>query len=402
MKLTKYNSITQNSTVRNVQAVPLAKFFRIFSLSRAFSLSGYNSGATALQKNILQVLICCRACFILVAPFVPDALYGSCGFECVTGKVPMYTNMVEYVALCLPGLGRAFLFSIPCCLYLAAVMLPFVVFSGLIWGQYSRRSLFERCSNQLAKFTNLLNWIFLISLVTSCACALLVQQAYSSNIIVHCGLYVGGPCLLAGTLVWAIIVRTWNKLRKVPSVHGLLILLAGICLVAVLLLCLLLWRACLELTLLPETATIREVLARAIPPFADPFWWNILLLPGQSAAAAGGFGLIWLILRRATDAYGRDYYAFAAHWCGKWAAWGGWISLVLFAGCQIFRMGENPAPSSAPAVFYSLCRFIPLLLATILWTVISRSPSPMRHKIEMTFAILLFVLSTAGNCILLL
>ena len=68
-----------------------------------------------------------------------------------------------------PGLieawGQLVLFAVPVCLYLAAVVLPFVVLYGLIRAHFGRRSLLERCSRQQARFANFLNWLFLVCFV---------------------------------------------------------------------------------------------------------------------------------------------------------------------------------------------------------------------------------------------
>ncbi|MFR5647557.1 MAG: hypothetical protein ACLUDQ_14430 [Bilophila wadsworthia] len=97
-----------------------------------------------------------------------------------------------------PGLieawGQLVLFAVPVCLYLAAVVLPFVVLYGLIRAHFGRRSLLERCSRQQARFANFLNWLFLV-----CFVALAVRRPLRDvPPLYRAGLYLSaGLCLAA-------------------------------------------------------------------------------------------------------------------------------------------------------------------------------------------------------------
>ena len=304
----------------------------------------------------------------------------------------------------LPTWGKLALFGIPLCLYLATAMLPFIVFYGLIKGHYGRRSLFERCSRQLGRFITLLNWIFLICVCASFGYFEFTQQASGLlHPILRIGLYAGGGCLLAGAVLWTAVMTGWKGLRGMPVLHGILIFLAGSCLAALPVISLLLGRVYFQAITLSEPLDFQTLVDLFIPSASDPFWLSVLLLHGLEVAAAGGVGLFWLLLRRRIDDYGRDYYVFAAKWCGEWAAWGGWMTLLLLAGIQgavLFR--GDWVLRDGSTLFFMLCLFIPLLLASVIWTAIARSALPMRHKVGMVFALVLLLVSAASGGILLL
>ena len=151
-------------------------------------------------------------------------------------------------------------------------------------------------------------------------------------------------------------------------------------------------------TELPQENDVQTLIALLLPSLNDPFWLYFGLLHFLEVAAAGSFGLCWLLVRRRVDDFGRDYYVFAANWCGEWAAWGGWFVLLLTGGlCAMLRLqGLLPFESSDGLLVFVVALFVFLLLPAILWTVIARSATPMRHKIGMVVSLLLLFVAVAN------
>ncbi|MFQ9869107.1 MAG: hypothetical protein ACLRWP_20885 [Bilophila wadsworthia] len=102
-----------------------------------------------------------------------------------------------------PGLieawGQLVLFAVPVCLYLAAVVLPFVVLYGLIRAHFGRRSLLERCSRQQARFANFLNWLFLVCFVALGLSKVVPYETFPP--LYQAGLYLSAGLLLGGTII---------------------------------------------------------------------------------------------------------------------------------------------------------------------------------------------------------
>ena len=292
--------------------------------------------------------------------------------------------------------GQLVLFAVPLCLYLAAVMLPFVVLYGLIRAHFGRRSLMERCSRQQARFANFLNWLFLV-----CFVGLGVVKAVPYDTLApvyRLALYVSGGLLLGGTVLWTVVVAAWKPLRKWPVLHGVLAFVTGTCLAWIPIIALMLGRVYAQGTELPQENDVQTLIALLLPSLNDPFWLYFGLLHFLEVAAAGSFGLCWLLVRRRVDDFGRDYYVFAANWCGEWAAWGGWVVLLLTGGlCAMLRLqGLLPFESSDGLLVFVVALFVFLLLPAILWTVIARSATPMRHKIGMVVSLLLLFVAVAN------
>ncbi|MDL2272583.1 hypothetical protein LJC23_06080 [Desulfovibrio sp. OttesenSCG-928-I05] len=118
----------------------------------------------------------------------------------------------------------------------------------------------------------------------------------------------------------------------------------------------------------------------AIPP--ESFFWPVMLhmLP-LAIGTAGAFGAFWLLIRRKRNDFGRDYYAFALPYSAKWALCGTLLSLgtVFYA---YSRAGEFMLPelSHPPSILLAtLCCALPAL-ACLLWLLLIRSETPLRHK----------------------
>lgn len=326
----------------------------------------------------------------------------------VKSVTDIFSGLLNMESLLVPGLlptwGKLILFGIPLCLYLAAAMLPFIVLVGLVRAQYGRKSLFERCSRQVGRLSNLLNWIFLICTAISIGYFGFSQQYLAAMPpVLRLGIYEGGFCLLAGTILWTLVMAAWKSLRSMPFIHGILAFLAGSCLAALPVIALLCGRAHMQGVPFPDVLDYSHLTAFFLPALDGVFWMSVALLHGGEMAAAGGVALCWLLIRRNRDDYGRDYYAFAAKWCGTWAAWGGWLTLICLA-CALYFLAaaRTVQPEGAFPAFFMLVSLLFLLISSLLWTGIARSGMPMRHKIGMVLSVCLLIISTASAGILLL
>lgn len=154
-------------------------------------------------------------------------------------------------------------------------------------------------------------------------------------------------------------------------------------------------------------------------------------------ALAGGMSLVWLLIRRQTDDFGRDYYNFAARSCASFAAGGGLLCILVataFCGMLISlfampiqTMEGLPAAqqvllpgwlNEAGSLLYSLlgthsidklglttalpglgllCLCLPILGGgmALLWFLAARGAVPMRYKGTISFALLLAVVAVS-------
>lgn len=291
----------------------------------------------------------------------------------------------------------ALLFSLPACIFLAAAALPCMAVAGLFLTAAGGRSLYERCARQLAGAARLLLWL----LVLACGGLFFAARPHLplESAVFRSTLLYGGGLFLAATLLWTLCAGVWKALRSSPVVLGLIAIAAWACLAA------------LEAAGVVAVQLVRNGFTPLDPaawpnlpalPLPAPdlsFWLALAALLFFGLAAGAGFGLVWLVLRRKADDFGRDYYTFAAAWCGKWAALTGWASLICLAALLGLVLSNAATPLETlltPQIRIPLGGlFAPLALASVLWTAAGVSAAPMRHKAGMCIALFCLFISLA-------
>jgi len=117
------------------------------------------------------------------------------------------------------------------------------------------------------------------------------------------------------------------------------------------------------------------------PTFATALWpltaHFILLAP----AGAGAVTLVWLILRRERDDWGRDYYAFAMRLAARWTAVPLFVALGVQSWLVLSLQKIPPVMLMRPdhAIPFVVAQLLGLLAAWLLMKV-SKSDNPMREK----------------------
>ncbi|WP_144301363.1 hypothetical protein [Oceanidesulfovibrio indonesiensis] len=156
----------------------------------------------------------------------------------------------------------------------------------------------------------------------------------------------------------------------------------------------------------PTMASFLSV-ARFVPLESTlwPFFAAIVL---AAPAAAGGLGLLWLLLRRNKEDFGRDYYAYAFKRAAKFALLFGipaaaavaWHAVWLaprFSGIELAQMNLALIDPSQPEWIALAASIGALLLACLLWGVIAASKTPLRQKPTAWFAALLLFAAVLGE-----
>ena len=113
--------------------------------------------------------------------------------------------------------------------------------------------------------------------------------------------------------------------------------------------------------------------------------------PLLGLATAAALCQIWLVLRRNRADYGRDYYAFAMRACARLAL-AFTAAHMLCMALAFWLWGELVQANFL--LFFSLL-FLPLLLACLLWGIVSISAAPMRYKPAVVLACILLFLGGA-------
>ncbi|WP_045222770.1 hypothetical protein [Desulfonatronum thioautotrophicum] len=161
-----------------------------------------------------------------------------------------------------------------------------------------------------------------------------IQQAFY-----HLFFDIPGQTALVATLLSLLFVRTWR--RKKRSSTGHFVLGGAACLA---------WMTALMLFIQgglflvqAETPPARMDISSTMMFLSVPTVWLVwaqALFLGM--ALAGGLGLLYLVIRRSREDYGRDYYGWAARACALRALSSG-IVQVFWAGALYLSLSINQA-----------------------------------------------------------
>lgn len=271
----------------------------------------------------------------------------------------------------------------------AAVGAPLLSLVNELYGWTTRRVFADKLSQQMARLAVLVAFITLVAMGVTLyfllGSILGMHATHSSSF--HPSLIVPVGTGLFSLVLLLVYTSTFRALRKVKIVHLALILLA---------LVLMLFQHytfALGVDFLTRGSVVRNIsdlfgtpLSSHLMPFAAQ---TLLMAPG----AAGCMGLIYLLMRRTKDDFGRDYYRWAAPAAAKWAL----VFPFHFAALAwIYSLSPHPARAAftEPVVLAVLGGALVLcLLAVVLWILVVRSEHPMRLKGRMILAGLLALIS---------
>jgi hypothetical protein len=133
--------------------------------------------------------------------------------------------------------------------------------------------------------------------------------------------------------------------------------------------------------------------ARLLPALAgsDLYWPLAAESLALAVGAAGALSLVYLLLRRNRDDYGRDYYTFALQLAAGWALFPTLAALALQAWPLLVAWRLTPATLLDQANIILWAAATGLLLAGCgLWLVLRRSPAPLRRKGTVVLSLILY------------
>jgi hypothetical protein len=118
-----------------------------------------------------------------------------------------------------------------------------------------------------------------------------------------------------------------------------------------------------------------------LPP-QNAFFWPILVQPlALALCLAGGFGGSYLVIRRNTDDFGRDYYGFTLKLAARWALFAGILQLAalghVYNGLWAFASVHAASGLLAWAMIGSLALWV---LSLALWATAAFSSYALRLK----------------------
>ena len=252
---------------------------------------------------------------------------------------------------------------VPFALLYAYFGLTFIAICGEIIALRRKRSAYNKCARQLACLSMLLGWLMLLGGRLWLIMALDGFDSYSIIVLLS-----EATWMMFGfaAIVSCCYFMLWKFLANYPVLH---IVLGAIAFLQGLMTCV----GVMAVTRLYNALSLPEASSITIPQLFTPQFGQAYLsalcytLP-LIFALAGGFGAVWLLLRRKADDFGRDYYNTMVPWWQTWQTTG------------VFMQQD--------AIFQSL-RVLLWLVPALLWTLVARSATPLRQKPALVIGLLL-------------
>ncbi|MGE4296868.1 MAG: hypothetical protein AB7E47_02470 [Desulfovibrionaceae bacterium] len=209
--------------------------------------------------------------------------------------------------------------------------------------------------------------------------------------------------LVCGLALAAIHLALWPRMKNARSLHSLCGGAARLTSLAAAFGLLGLARLVYGDMPVPDGGAMARLAAVYAAPLASPLWPLLAQAVLLSCGAAAALGLGYLLLRRNSEDFGRDYYTFCLHYCAKWACITTLLQLVaqgwLFA---LLRPSMGAVALTNPAYALWGMAVAATLAACLLWGAVIKSHTPLRHKaaIALAPALLLVAIACQGTALL--
>lgn len=272
--------------------------------------------------------------------------------------------------------------------FLAACGGPFLAVSSEWLSATKGRSFYKKAARQLSLMSLTLGSLIFALFISALIVLTRQQPELMAPPYVYPLFAVVGMAAL-GELFLIFYVVSWNPQKKAGVLHAWLGLKAGGCAAAALFLGTGFLRRIMHTP--PEGMDGAPLFDQLISFFSIPldslFWPLLVESIALGCAAAGALGAVWLIMVRNRQDYGRDYYNFALPYCARWATAGTVIAIppAIFAYFQAMRV-MLPELSHDPSLPLLIAACALPLLASGLWIALSKSSTPLRHKISIFVA----------------
>lgn len=249
------------------------------------------------------------------------------------------------------------------------------------------RAMYDKCGKQLAFLALILGWLLLAG---ARIWLYLTQDQRGPDGLEQFLFELSWLLLSLGVLFGTIYYFCWRLLKNMP------VLLSTIGAISAVQCCVALATILFTLRLAVAAAT-PEAQNLALPdlfPVAwnAPVWSSACYTMPLVFAAGAALGACWLVLRRKSDDFGRDYYNRMLPWCAAWAknSWALlWLLLLVSTSLKIWLQTREGVFDSQEGIF-DVCRILVWLIPIPLWMWVKQSKVPMRQSWAL-FVALIFV-----------
>lgn len=190
---------------------------------------------------------------------------------------------------------------------------------------------------------------------------------------------------------------TWKSLRERKTLHRIIGLLAALCGFLGLALA-----VSGKLTLLEPVKYGYFFKPSSLESFyLDPplnlYWPMLAHVLLWCLAGGAGLGLVYLLMRRNKDDYGRDYYTYAMRWLARFTAVPALLQLGAAAALIAPAWATVPVEMKSTATGLAAGGVMAAVLAAILLFNVSRAEAPLRSKPAILGSVALLACALAGS-----
>jgi len=308
--------------------------------------------------------------------------------QTITATMQLYSPQIQLsVDVLTIVIGLSILFAL--------AGLPFIAVSSELLAIIKQRSFYNKCARQIACASALLSLIVILA----GAYLTKVRMDYMQDVpIIAQGYVIWWLFLALSGFLMGLYFILWNSMQNRPRLHQCMALIAGFCSVISLYCILALLNA--ESRIKNNADFKINNITSLFTPDQDSNLWNTLfMVPGVIISLAASFAIMWLIIRRNKDDYGRDYYNTMLTWLATWAR-NGWI--LLWATSLIFLVYNTwyayinlDIVMSMQEYINNAIYFLLWLIPILLWLLVIKSKTPMRNKISLIIAHFIIMSFTA-------
>ncbi len=298
---------------------------------------------------------------------------------------------------------------------LAIVGLPIMIISGQILSILRQRTSYAKCAKQITKLTLILSYILciaglgilwlrlgptILASLTQASAHLGTTVEPMTQGITFAQLFSANPNLvhiqadiilwitmLSASLLMTLVYTLWPTWEDNRLVHQSMALVSSFWygLVVYGIICII--SAENGLTMGLSYPSSLGTLFR--PGYETSFWNSAPYILPLAFALSAGISSLWLIVRRNIDDFGRDYYANMLKWCAAWARAAWFILWFLLTGTTAFKWINSLKVEdylTSPEFLHGALFLLLWLIPGILWTLVTRSANPLRHKATLVLA----------------
>lgn len=209
-------------------------------------------------------------------------------------------------------------------LALAAAGMPLVSASGGFFTAKRIKIFLDKFGQQITTFALLGGgYVFLLTLLAALALPFLAPQSAAFFFALPLPLPALAAPLILGAGLFLVYRGLWQRMKNNKIPHSLIGIASGLAFFATLYATVSAFRLLSLHT--PPPLDARDFF---FPPFNAFFWPILVQTLSLSLCLAGGFGGLYLVIRRIRDDFGRDYYGFTLKLAARWALFAGILQLA--------------------------------------------------------------------------